>query len=37
MIKWFDIKNLPENTTLLVKHVILEISKGNIYSEFDWK
>ena len=36
-IKWFDIKNLPENTTLLVKHVLLEISNGNIYSEFGWK
>ncbi len=33
---WFDINNLPENTSILIKTIIPKILKGEIYSEFGW-
>ena len=33
---WFDINNLPENTSALIKTTIPKILKGEIYSEFGW-
>ena len=36
-LKWLDIKNLPKNIVPPVEHAILEIEKGNQYSEYGWK
>ncbi len=31
---WFDLNNLPAKLTGTVRHVLKEVAKGNIYSEF---
>ena len=36
-VAWLGINNLPDNMVPPVKHAILEIEKGNTYSEYGWK
>lgn len=35
-LSWFDRNSLPTNTIPYIKQAIIEITKGNTYSEFGW-
>jgi 8-oxo-dGTP diphosphatase len=36
-LDWLDLNNLPENTVPSQRTALQHISKGELYSEYDWK